>query len=129
MPDTILRLWLDALLDHRCSFHISLLGLSGRLRIAPPWDVRQTLQDHLFYYVAEGSFEAQWPRGRATIKAGSLVWAGPGTAIHFRLPTDGAIVIWRFRLSAQDSTGSPLPCPLPLWHIPHAHGCELWMRQ
>lgn len=129
MPTTTLQFWLDSLLDRQNSFTISLLGLSGRLRLAPPWDVRQTLQDHLFYYVAEGSFEARRPGQRATVKAGALIWAGAGTCIHFRLPDDGKVVIWRFRLDARDQNGRPLPSPLPLWHVPQAHACELWMSQ
>lgn len=129
MPKSTLQLWLDSLLDRRYSFQITLLGLSGRLRINPPWDVRQTLSDHLFYYVAEGSFEAKSPEGKITLKAGSLLWAGVGSTIHFHLPPEGEVVIWRFRLDALDENAQPLSSPLPLWHLPHAHSCELWMRQ
>lgn len=122
-----LATWCLALLDKRNAFGVSLYGFAGRLRINPPWEPMHQLNGNLFYYVAEGSFESRSQGICQTVTAGDLVWAGHGTQLHFTLPENESLLLWRFRLEALDAQSKPLRTPAPFLHLRDAQRCEPWM--
>jgi AraC-like DNA-binding protein len=126
----LLQPWFDALLDASAAFEVTLLGTAGRLRMRPGWEVKRgPLDEQLFYYVAEGGFDALWDGATHRIATGDLLWAERGTHIHFRLRENDSLLAWRFRLRATDAAGNALRSPTPFWHISPARSCMTWIEQ
>jgi AraC-like DNA-binding protein len=126
----LLEFWLAALTTPTSHFELSLLGLAGRLRIPAGWQVRlDPLDRHLFYYVAEGTFEARLDGQFRRINTGDVLWSMRGSPTEFRLAGGDSLVLWRFRLEALGPDGDPLPSPADYWHLPSAQSCAPWISQ
>jgi len=121
--------WFVALLSPQSEFSLSLVRLSGRLRIPVGWGIEGVrLPNHLFYFVAEGEFCARWDDQSHRIAAGDLLWVGRDAPISFHLDEGENLVVWRFRLDASGTDGVALAAPRPFWHVSPARGCEVWIE-
>lgn len=130
MNEGLLETWFAALLSPQSRFCASLLRLSGRLRMPRGWKIEGVrLANHLFYFVAEGEFRAEWKGETHRIAAGDLLWVGSGVPISFRLDESENLVVWRFRLDASDANGLALEAPRLFWHVSSARGCQVWIEK
>jgi AraC-like DNA-binding protein len=129
MESLALDKWFAALLSPQSEFSLSLLHLSGRLRMPPQWLIEGVrLPNHLFYFVAEGGFFAEWDGQIHHIAAGDLLWVGQNSPLSFHLDQGENLVVWRFRLDASDADGVALTAPRPFWHVSAARSCEIWIE-
>lgn len=121
--------WLAQLVRPETALTLNLSGLSGRLRLPPGWRVTsRTTDEHLWYFVGEGGFEAQIGGGAwQEISAGSFLWVGPGVPFCFHLPPDGSLAIVRLRLRICHG-GRPVKAPWPWHHVARAAAVGRWLE-
>jgi AraC-like DNA-binding protein len=91
------------------TLHLDLHGTAG-VYVAPiGWHTEQKLgDDHLVYFLSEGSFLARVHDTEFSLHAGSLLWVCPGSEIHFRRDDDRRLVLRRFRMRVALADGRPV---------------------
>lgn len=121
--------WLAQVCHPDSALKLNLNGISGRLRLPPGWSVQShTQEEHLWYFVGDGSFEAQIDRHPpGIISAGGFLWVGPGVPFRFHLPRDGSLAIVRLRLRIRRS-GRTVDAPWPWHHAPNAATVAPWLE-
>lgn len=123
------RRWLEQIAAPATRVDVDLLGLPGRLRVPPDWNVSAGPQGNdLFYFVVEGSFQAVIRQTEVEVAAGDLLWIGAGHAFGFRRPGDSPLLVLRFRLCLT-AVGKPVAAPKPWRHVKGATSAARWMEQ
>jgi AraC-like DNA-binding protein len=123
---SLLRRWTGKLLDRSFRFEILLLGLPGHMRIPAGWKGKQAcLEEHLFYFVEEGSFSARIGKTGHRFKAGDFLWIPAGASFEFWLPAGGKLAIHRFRLRA----GAPALRKAGPVILHDCGACRVWFEQ
>lgn len=121
-----LEQWCQQLSQPDTPIEVTLKGSPGYFVAPPKWYVHhdEPIQEHLIYYIAEGSFIAEVADEPLYIGAHSVFWLLPGQLPIYRHSKDGQVEIYRFRLATAES-----PVDIAYFHIPNLPESRIWFEK